>query len=52
MTEAYISLRGDDAERFEEFRDRLDEELPGGIDSNRQTVIAALDLADDALGGE
>jgi len=52
MPEAYISLRGGDAERFEAFRDRLDDELPGGVDSNRQTVVAALDLADDALSTE
>jgi hypothetical protein len=52
MTEAYISLRGEDAKRFEEFRDRLDNELPGGVDSNRKTVLAALDLADDALSAE
>jgi len=50
MTEAYISLRGDDAEEFEEFRERLDSEIPGGVDSNRQTVLAAIDLAAEALG--
>ena len=49
MPEKYITLRGNDAVEFEEFRDRLDEEIAGGIDSNAQTVRAALDLAADHL---
>jgi uncharacterized protein YeaO (DUF488 family) len=49
MSEAYVSLYGDDAEEFHQFRERLDAELPGGVDSNAATVRAALDLAEDAL---
>jgi len=49
MTEVYVSLYGDDADEFEEFRDRLDTELPGGVDSNAATVRAAVDLAEQAL---
>jgi hypothetical protein len=52
MSEVYVSLYGDDADRFEEFRDRLDDELPGGVNSGADVVRAALDLADDALGSE
>ena len=49
MPEKYITLRGQDAVEFEEFRERLDDALAGGVDSNAQTVRAALDLADDHL---
>lgn len=45
MTEAYVSLRGKDAEKFEQFRDRLEKELPGGVESNKQAILAAIDLA-------
>jgi len=49
MPETYFSLYGDDSERFEEFRARLDDALPGGVDSNAHAVRSALDLAEDAL---
>lgn len=49
MPEKYISLRGDDAREFEEFQEELDEAIPGGVDSNRQTVTAAIDLARSEL---
>lgn len=49
MSERYISLYNEDAEQLEELRERLDEELPGGVDSYTGTVRAALDLAEEAL---
>lgn len=49
MPETYITLRGDDALDFEAFRDQLDDELAGGVDSNAQTVRAAIDLAERQL---
>ena len=52
MTERYISLYDDDAEQLEALRDRLDEELPGGVDSYAGAVRAALDLAEDALDAD
>jgi len=52
MSEVYVSLYGDDADRFEELRDRLDEELPGGVKSGADVVRAALDYTEDALGSE
>lgn len=49
MSEVYVSLYGDDAERFRDLRERMDDEIPGGIDSNAGVVRAALDFADEAL---
>jgi hypothetical protein len=52
MSEVYLSLYGDDAEQLRELRDRLDDELPGGVKSNADVVRAALDYAEEALGSE
>lgn len=52
MSEVYVSLYGEDAERFRALRERFDDEIPGGIDSNAAATRAALDLAEDALDGE
>jgi len=52
MSEVYVSLYGDDADQFRALRERLDDEIPGGIDSNAAATRAALDLAEEALDGQ
>lgn len=49
MTEWHTTLYGDDAQRAEEMKERLDRDLPGSVDSNAETVRTLLDLAEDAL---
>ena len=51
MPRKNITLRGDDAVEFDEFRDRLDEHVPGGVESDAQTLRAAVDLAGEQLDG-
>lgn len=52
MSAVYISLYGDDDDDFRELRERLDDELPGGVDSNADVVRVAMDYAEDALESE
>lgn len=49
MTEFHATLYGDDAQRAEEMKERLNEELPGSVSSNAETVRTLLDLAEDRL---
>ncbi|AAV45616.1 unknown [Haloarcula marismortui ATCC 43049] len=38
-----ITLRGDDSERFEDARERIDRDLPGSSPSNAEVVRILLD---------
>ncbi|GGM26779.1 hypothetical protein [Haloarcula argentinensis] len=38
-----ITLRGDDSDRFEETRERIDRELPGSEPSNAEVVRILMD---------
>ncbi|MFB9813096.1 hypothetical protein [Haloarcula sebkhae] len=38
-----ITLRGDDSDRFEEARERIDRELPGSEPSNAEVVRILID---------
>ena len=48
MSEFHATLYGDDADRAREMKERLNEELPGSVSSNAETVRTLRDLAEDA----
>ncbi len=50
MSEWHATLYGEDARRADELKERLDDELPGTVGSNAETVRTLLDLAEDQLG--
>lgn len=49
MVEFHVTLYGDDAERAEQLKERLDEELPGSVGSNAEALRTMLDLAESQL---
>ncbi|WP_459194709.1 hypothetical protein [Halosimplex sp. J119] len=49
MSEWHTTLYGDDAQRAEQMKERLNEQLPGSVSSNAETVRTLLDLAEDSL---
>jgi len=49
MSEWHTTLYGDDAERAEEMKERLNSQLPGSVSSNAETVRTLLDLAENSL---
>jgi len=49
MSEWHATLYGEDAERADELKERLNDELPGSVSSNAETVRTLCDLAEDSL---
>lgn len=46
MARAQITLRGDDAERFEELKERVGEQRPGSKPGNAELVRVLMDSVD------
>jgi hypothetical protein len=46
MARAQITLRGDDAERFEELKERVGEQRPGSEPGNAELVRVLMDSVD------
>jgi len=47
--EFHATLYGDDAEKADELKERLDRELPGSVGSNAEALRTMMDLAESEL---